>query len=158
MDLNYNTMQSALELLSAEFTEGAPLAAYGLSKDDLAVLSKPSFYQQSDRVRVQRALSCMKDGVAGYVGVAPFAVPAEYVAAIICKFVHACNIRIACSWMSIIPSVPADDLAAESMASEPVTAQKLFSLVLMARGKDSAFEAGFDSKVKKAIIKGGQNV
>ena len=156
--LNYATMQSALSLLHSEFCGSAPLSAYGLSRDDMAILSKESLYQQSDRVRVQRALSSMVNGTAGFIGVAPFAVPAEFIAAIICKFVHACNVRIACNWMSIIPAVPADDMA-QDLASEPVSPARLFSLVLLARGNDSSFEAGFDSKVKKAIIKqGGQNV
>ena len=156
-ELNYQTMLSALELLNSEFCDGAPLAAYGLSKSDMDTLSKPSLFQQSDRVRVQRALACIRDGVAGFVGTQPFAVPAEFIAAIICRFVHLVNIRIVCNWMSAIPAVPADDMAQESMGHEPVTAQKLFSLILMAKGRDSAFEAAFDSKVKKAIIKqGGQ--
>ena len=153
--LNFNTMQAACELLSAEFSDGCPLSAYGISTDDLKVLGKTSFWQASDRVRVQRALSALRDGICQHIGLPNFNVPAEYMACILCKFVHSVNIRVACGWVAAMPLFPCDDIAADNLSAEPVTDRRLFALVMLARGKDPAFEAGFDSKVKKAIIKQG---
>lgn len=150
--LNYDIMKAACQMLREEFHAGAPLGAYNLVNDDLAELCSARLWASADRIGVTRTLDAMRDGLAAGIGYSPFAVPAEWMAAVIVQFVHPINRRTACAWTADT-FIPAAEII-EGGAGETVSAGKLFSLVLLATtDTKNEFRGLFDSKVRKAIAK-----
>lgn len=147
-------MKAAGAMLKHEFHTEAPLGAYSLTREDFLVLQSPTLWHTTDRIQVERTLAAMRDGLAQGMGFTPFAVPAEWAAAVIANFVHPVNRRTACAWTANVYTANADIINSANVGvAEQVSAQQIFGLVLLAEQDGNEFQSIFDSKVKKAQIR-----
>ena len=164
--LSYSTMKASANFMRQEFGGNVSLASMSVSNDAFEQLRSDVLWSAQERVSVQRTMSCLRDGYAAAMGYTPFAVPAEYQAALIAEFVKPCNVRAACSWLADSANSPAEDLAMGAQiqggSSEPVTAQQLFALVIRFYDEASGQFCGdmLDSKMLKQAEKAApqQNV
>ena len=142
---------ASCKLVFKTFDNSGILGQYGLNQDLFRKLTQSEPWIHSDRAPVQNAFKALRDGMAAVLGYPPFKVPAEYQAALIYVFVSNANKQAACAWCAGI-SYPASDLAigAEN-ATEPTSAEQLWSLCLMAEAECPEFSAKFESKTEKAI-------
>ena len=152
-NLNLDILRASCSLVKDTLSKDSALGHMGIARDQFDKFIQEAPWMVGDRIPVQRVLTSLRDGMAAVIGFPPFKVPAEYQAALIHCFIQPANIQTACQWASQT-SYPASDLAlgAES-ATAPVSADQLFTLVLMARGNCKEFEGIHNRKVEKAITK-----
>lgn len=142
----------ALRLLrKAQFEE--LYGEMGVSEEDFALATGEAIWMARDRGRVRRVLEAVSAGVMDAVGVVRFALPAEYVAAVIVHVVHPCNMMLACRFMET--NQTADTITGSSQEDGVIDPARVFTFVceLMAEEKDGHVEKSLDKSLKKAAEK-----
>ena len=117
----------------------------------LQLLMQNVSWTTSDRPAIRNILDAVLFGNLDTLGIPRFVLPAEYVAAAICKFVKPVNVMIACSWSERHGS-DADTMSigAEDARLEPVSASKLFALCCMLMSKIESMEKRVNSATNRA--------
>ncbi len=148
--LNYKTMLAAMVGIANMYKQGVPIGQLGITKDDMQVLQQLTLWSSQDRHQVQNVMQHLRDGFAVHQGFQPFAVPAEFQAALIAYFVAEVNYRAACAWLASV-AVPAADLATGLPGGmcEPITDVQLFALVYECTAENPGFESSFNAEVSK---------
>lgn len=126
----------------------------GVSEETLNLVTGNQPWTVQDRHEVMRCIDALNHGVCDIVGIPRVALPIEYVGASIAKFVHPVNTQTACQWSEIGPGVK--EMAggnSKSIISEPMTSDRLFSLVLMLQDnlKNNYQSSQFKLAVEKCI-------
>lgn len=119
--------------------EGAALSnllALGVTEEDYRLTTSEAGWIAQDRIRVRRTLDALISGTLEITGVDRFELPVEYVAAVLCVFVRARNLLVACKWMET-GFQDAESLAREDGGVEVTRAPKLLSLCLLLNSKSS---------------------
>lgn len=130
------------------------LVNLGVSAETLELVKGTIPWTANQRVDVVRCMDALNHGVCDIVGIPRIALPAEYIAATIAKFVHPVNTRLACAWLEVKAGVK--EIAGgnnKSVLQEEITADKLFSMVLMLQDniKVVYLEGPFKQSVQKAV-------
>lgn len=147
--LDLRLLMASCAFLQKSYHENMPLGDIGLSVDMFQTLTQEQLWLAQDRQSVERSLQSLRDGIAHSIGFVPFKVPAEHCAAIILGFVNPVNYQTACAWLAG-KCVPGSDIAAgEGSTAEPVSAEQLFTLVLMGESQCPEFEHFYNSKTMK---------
>lgn len=133
-------------------TNRAALLGLGLTDAEINLVTSEEPWVAADRPGVVRTLDAICNGSAAFMGLDPFQLSAEYVAAHLYAFVHYNNWSTVCSWMQRYYRV--DDLASAADA-EPIRPERLHAfLVMIADDKDGGdFSYRFEKSTDKAQAK-----
>lgn len=132
------------------------LTNLGVSPETLDLVTGTIAWTANQRMDVMRCMDALNHGVCDIVGIPRIALPAEYIAASIAKFVHPVNTMVCCQWSEVRAGVM--ELAGgnnKQIEHEEITSGKLFSLVLMLQdniGQDyqnAAFKAAVQTELDK---------
>lgn len=138
------------------------IGSVGVTPAELRLVTDPIPWVGTDRPSVVRAMESLLYGSLDVLGLPRIRVPAEYVAAVVCVCVSACNISLACSWMQREASASTDALvtAAELGGDiEPVSAERLFALcceIYETEGRTAA-SSSFELRLKEAMDRVNRN-
>ncbi len=126
----------------------------GVTPETLKLVKGTIPWTVANRIEVVRCLDALNHGVCDIVGIPKIALPAEYIAASIAKFVHPLNTQVACSWMEVKSS--AMEIASSNskpMLHEEITAQQLFSLVMLLQSNNvvDVMSARFKQAVQDSV-------
>ena len=156
-DVRIEVALAGMDLLAAG-SASTDFSAFGLHQDQVDLFTGPQYWLAPDRPSVEDISNKLVWGVLDSIGVPRFAVPAEYIAAVICAFVHPCNTLTAANWLS--QHYSAGDLAegVNELTGEVVTPSKVFALVMMLEERKPAdFMERFSKKTGK-VIRNGQEI
>lgn len=129
----------------------ASLLGLGITDPEINLITSEEPWVGSDRPGVVRTMDAICNGSAHVMGLDPFQLSAEYVAAHLFTFVHFNNWATICAWMQRYYRV--DDLAS-AVDAEPMKPERLHAfLVLLADEGDSSFRYRFEKAVEKAQAK-----
>lgn len=146
-NLSYEVAKGAMNLI-ADGTGSSSFANFGITPDEYDSLKSPLAWVAPDRPTIERVLNVITYGTMDTIGVARFPVSAEYIAAIVCTFVHPSNLQVACAWSGRAQSN--DQLADRSpeLAGDTATPSQLFALCLMihSKGDVSEFKSRFERR------------
>ena len=92
MDIRYLTVVSSIKLLD-------DLSYIDMDRGDFDFLTSDQIWLARDRQRARRCIESVAYGALDLIGLPRFALPAEFIAGVIAKFVHNVNSLIACSIM-----------------------------------------------------------
>lgn len=109
-----------------------------------------SSLERSQMCQVGMALT---QGAAHQLGLPPFDMPAEWVAAVIATFVHPSNVYAACHYLASSGMVGVEEMGRPMSKPEAVLPQRLFALVLqlVASPQRSSARAMFEKKTGIAL-------
>jgi len=145
-------MSQIAQYASADFD------SLGILPQDYDLAHGDAPWIRDQRLRVVKTLEALMFGTLDVMGVSRFALPAEYVAAIIATFVSPCNRMVACQWIAENGSTiaRAQDLAAQGIQASQVDKcqpSKLFALVCLLTENDASTEAraSFESRIQSRI-------
>jgi len=157
--LNYavahGVMKSIAQYTSADFD------SLGITPEDYKLAHGDTMWTRENRRRVVATLDALIYGTIDVLGMGRFAVPTEYVAAILATFVAPLNRQVACIWMAEQGTTgsKASDLAAAGQVASTVdksTPSQLFALVILLSQDDAStevrqkFEAKMTQRLKAA--------
>lgn len=136
--------------------------AIGITPDDYKLTSGDAPWSKNDRRKVSITLEALMYGSLDQLGLARFAVPSEYVAAIIAAFVAPANRLVACMWLAEAGKTGARamDLASQGLQAQTVdttSPQKLFALVCQLTDSSinsearKSFESRLNTRIRKAV-------
>lgn len=148
--MQVNVVKSAMMYLVDQAKEGY-LGTIGVSKSDFAVLSQAKPWKGVDRYMISRVFESLLSGTLSVMGVQPFELPAEYIAAGISLFVHPINHSVACRYFERRPS--SESLVRGNPDIERIDAGQLFAMVLeVSCSSDcSVAVSAFEKKTKIAM-------
>jgi hypothetical protein len=131
MKMQVETALGAMDIIS----RGANgcISALGITPEELKLTTGPVAWVGADRHTVTKCFESMVYGSMDLQNLPRFRAPAEYIAAAIMMFTSPCNYFAACCYMS--GGTKMDPMAAKTDqdggSRAPVTAEELFSLILM---------------------------
>ena len=148
MELRFRNSVAALKALAAE-------GYVDISDEDVAFLNSERVWTASDRNRARRCIEAFSYGAIDLMGLPRFPLPAEFVAAVIVKHVHAINWQTSCVVMSGVEW--AEDVGLER--ERPLKPETLFSHVLRIAAGDVTYLDHIEQKQKKRVtLSKGQKV
>lgn len=123
-----------------------------LAPEDWRVLTSKSLWLAQERARARRGLQAACYGTLDAVGLTPFQLPAEFVAAAIAIFCNPCNYMIACHEMCHQARSSVTELASDyEEGLEPMRPEKLFALCLQAYSDSENFRNQFATRTTKKL-------
>lgn len=145
----------------AEYTS-ADFDSLGIHINDFKLLNQNTPWIRDNRRRVTQTLDALLFGTLDQMAQPRYAIPAEYVAAVIMVFVKPCNRMVACSWLAEarLTGPRAIDLATQGIDTgevDPVAASQLLGLIVSLTGAEntsevySRFEARMTHRQKAAV-------
>lgn len=144
------TIKKIVEYVDTDLT---PL---GITQEDQDITMGETSWLASDRPQVTRTIEALVHGTLNAEGIGHIKVPAEYIAAVLATAIAPCNQRKACIYLQDYGQIgqPAMEHASGS-TFEPVTADQLFSLVVLANGDKhtGAFRTALASRMEVALKK-----
>lgn len=145
----------------ADYTS-ADFDSLGIHIQDFKLVNQNTPWIRDNRRRVIQTLDALLFGTLDQMGQPRFAVPAEYVAAVLLVFVQPVNRMVACSWMAEarMTGPRAIDLATQGIDTgevDPVAASQLLGLIVSLTGAENSsevykrFESRMAERTKKAM-------
>lgn len=139
--------------LIADGTGTTDFESFGLTSMDAELINGDRLWLGAERQTIERLINAIVWGVEDATGGNRFPLSAEYMAAVICMFVHPVNIKKACDWMQVTYSN--EDLAdaTPELQMTPVTASQLFGLCVEIMSSDIAqYQQRYNKRVGKNNI------
>jgi len=149
-DISYEMVKAAMSIIA----DGGSDGLLDLTPEDWNILTGQTIWLARDRAAARRGLQAACFGTLDAIGMTPFELPAEFVAAAIAMFVSPCNLQIAANEMCLQAKATVSDLSSEKDEGlEPMRASQLFALVCQAYGETAPFKERFVQRTKRKMEK-----
>jgi len=145
MDMRYAASVGALKVLGGS-------GYLDMGQDDLDFLMAPRPWMATDRNRARRCIEMYAYGCLDVIGLPRFPLPAEFLACVIARCVHAVNWQTSCVVMSVAEWSENVILRVDA----PVSAEVLFSHVLRLAGGLMEVVDHVEAKVRSRQSASGQ--
>ncbi len=122
--------------------------ALGIIPEDFDLVTQSEPWIGAERTRITNVLASLVHGTVDVMGLPRIEVPVEFIASVLCVFVHPSNLAVASRWMET--SYSAEDLAAGG-SLEPVTAKRLFALCCQLAGDAPGYAIEWGRRMNRAV-------
>lgn len=145
--VSYSVARNCMTLIKDGGVNDA-FESLGINPEDFDLVCSNVPFVGVDRNRVTSVLTSLIWGTLDVVGLPRIEVPTEFIASVLCVFVSAGNLAVACRFME--SGSPAEDLAAGG-SLEPVTADQLFALCCQLWSEAPAATAAWERRTGRAV-------
>ncbi len=145
--VSYTVAKNCMQLIKDGAVNDA-FEALGINPEDFDLVCSNHPYVGADRARVTSVLNSLIWGTLDVVGLPRIEVPVEFIAGVLCVFVSAGNLAVACRFMET--SYPAEEVAAGGSV-DPVSASQLFALCCQLYNDAPAATAQWERRTGRAV-------
>lgn len=122
--------------------------ALGIIPEDFELVCQSDPWIGAERTRITNVINSLVHGTVDVMGLPRIEVPVEFIASVLCVFIHPANLAVACRWMET--SYSAEDISAGGVL-EPVTAQRLFALCCQLASDAPPYATSWAKRMNRAI-------